>query len=44
MCDVRLDDGPLVCVRKDVHTTHRFEASNVPDGHDLSEQLAEDER
>ncbi len=45
MCDLRLHDGDLVCDRSDPHTTGcTFTASGAPDGHDASEQRAEDTR
>ena len=37
MCDQKIRDGELVCVRTDEHTTHQFEASYSPDRHDRAE-------
>lgn len=47
MCDARLwglPDGLICVIADESHVTHRFEASAVGDGHDLSEQRAEDAR
>lgn len=39
-CDALLGGvGPLVCVRDDDHTTHKFEASWAPDDHDRTEAV-----
>ena len=31
MCDQRIRDGHLVCIRDDEHTTHVYQASAGPD-------------
>ena len=42
MCEQRLSDGPLVCVRADPHERgHVYESTTVSDKHDASEGMDE---